>query len=98
MNTNIVIQIEPFQNFQQLKDSRDIKLAKSFDKLAEYKLNLEENSIISYIEKSEFFRNLIKKELNFDSRKYTEFIQVSIEILDSENLKAQLKDIKESLR
>ena len=98
MNTNIVIQIEPFQNFQQLKDSRDIKLAKNFDKLSQYKLNLEENSIISYIEKSEFFRNLIKKELNFDLRKYTEFIQVSIEILDSENLKVQLKDIKESLR
>ena len=98
MNTNIVIQIEPFQNFQCLKDSRDIKLAKNFDKLSEYKLNLEENSIISYIEKSEFFRNLIKKELNFDSRKYTEFIQVSIEILDFENLKVQLKDIKESLK
>ena len=46
MNTNIVIQIEPFQNFQGLKDSRDIKLAKNFDKLSEYKLNLEENSII----------------------------------------------------
>ena len=59
---------------------------------------MEENSIIKYIERSEFLREEIKKELNFDKRKYTEFIQVSIEILDSKNLKILLKDIKESLR
>ena len=52
LDTNIAIQIEPFQNFQNLKDSRDLKLAKSIEKLAKNNLNLEENSIIKYIEKT----------------------------------------------
>ena len=61
-------------------------------------MNFEENSIIRSIEKSEFLREEIKKELNFDQRKYIEFIQVSIDILDSKQLKILLKDIKENLR
>ena len=48
--------------------------------------------------KSDFIRKIIKKEINFDDRKFTEFIQVSSEILESENLKEQLKEVKETLK
>ena len=54
--------------------------------------------MIQYIMKSDFIRKIIKKEINFDERKFTEFIQVSSEILESENLKEQLKEVKETLK
>ena len=46
--------------------------------------------------KNDFIRKVIKEELNFETRKYKEFIQVSIEILESATLKDKLKEIKES--
>ena len=45
--------------------------------------------------KNDFIRKVIK-EINFENRKFKEFIQVSIEILESETLKNKLKEIKES--
>ena len=59
---------------QLLKNDRTIKLIKDFDKLKELNLNFEENSIMAYIEKSELIKKIIKEELNFDKRKYLEFI------------------------
>ena len=71
---------------------------KEYVRLKELNLNKEENSKIQYIMKSDFIRKIIKKEINFDDRKFTEFIQVSSEILESENLKEQLKEVKETLK
>ena len=47
------------------------------------KLNLKENSVMAYLEKAEFIKKIIKKELNFEDRKALEFIQVSTEMIDS---------------
>ena len=58
-------------------------MIKDFVRLKELSLNQEENSVIQFIIKNDFFRNNIKKELNFEARKFTEFIQVSSEILES---------------
>ena len=46
--------------------------------------------------KNDFIRKVIKEEIDFETRKYKEFIQISIEILESEALKDKLKEIKES--
>ena len=46
--------------------------------------------------KNDFIRKVIKEEIDFETRKFKEFIQVSIEILESETLKDKLKEIKES--
>ena len=46
--------------------------------------------------KKYFIRKIIKKEIDFETRKFTEFIQVSSEILESQNLKEQLKEVKET--
>ena len=46
--------------------------------------------------KNDFIRKVIKEEIYFENRKFKEFIQVSIEILESETLKDKLKEIKES--
>ena len=46
--------------------------------------------------KNDFIRKVIKEEINFETRKFKEFIQVSIEIIKSETLKDKLKEIKES--
>ena len=46
--------------------------------------------------KNDFIRKVIKEEIDFENRKFKEFIQVSIEILESETLKDKLKEIKES--
>ena len=73
-------------------------MMKNYVRLKELNLNQEENSMIQYIMKSDFIRKIIKKEINFDDRKFTEFIQVSSEILESENLKEQLKEVKETLK
>ena len=46
--------------------------------------------------KNDFIRKVIKEELNFETRKYKEFIQISSDILESTTLKDKLKEIKES--
>ena len=46
--------------------------------------------------KNDCIRKVIKEEIDFETRKFKEFIQVSIEILESETLKDKLKEIKES--
>ena len=46
--------------------------------------------------KNDFIRKVIKEEIDFETRKFKEFIQVSIQILQSETLKDKLKEIKES--
>ena len=62
-------------------------MLKDFDRLKELNLNQEKNSVMQYILKNDFIRNIIKKEINFETRKFTEFIQVSSEILEYQNLK-----------
>ena len=51
-----------------------MKMIKYFDILKELNLNQEENSVIQYIIKNDFIRNIIKKEINFENRKFIEFI------------------------
>ena len=46
--------------------------------------------------KNNFIRKMIKEEIDFETRKYKEFIQISSEIIQSETLKDKLKEIKES--
>ena len=46
-------------------------------------LNQEENYLIQYIVKSDFIRNIIKKEVNFEERKFNEFIEISSEVLEN---------------
>ena len=58
-------------------------MLKDFDNLGELNLNQEENSVIQYIIKNDFIRNIIKKQINFEARKFKEFIEVSSEILES---------------
>ena len=98
LDTNIEIQIEPFQNFQNLKDSIDLKLAKSIEKLAKNNLNLEDNSIIKYIEKTEFFREKIKKRIKLYYKKIYRIYPNLYGNLRFLNLKILLKDIKENIR
>ena len=38
---------------------------------------------MAYLEKAEFIKKIIKKELKFEKRKTLEFIQVSTEMIDS---------------
>ena len=45
--------------------------------------------------KNDFNRKVIKEEIDFENRKYKEFIQISSEIIQSETLKNKLKEIKE---
>ena len=65
-----------------------MKLVKDFDKLKEFGLENSENQVIAYIKKIDFFRKVITDKLNFEERKSLEFIQVSTEMLENENLKA----------
>ena len=58
-------------------------MLKDFDNLKEWNLNQEENSVIQYIIKNDFIRNIIKKQIDFEARKFKEFIEVSSEILES---------------
>ena len=58
-------------------------MLKDFDNLKELNLNQEENSVIQYIIKNDFIRNIIKKPIDFEARKFKEFIEVSSEILES---------------
>ena len=69
---------------------------KDYLRLKEMNLNQEENYLIQYIIKSDFIRNIIKKEVNFEERKFNEFIEISSEVLENQNLKEQLKEVKET--
>ena len=51
------------------------------------KLNLKENSIMAYLEKAVFIKDIIMQKLNFEERKSTEFINVSTEIIEKDSLK-----------
>ena len=51
-----------------------MKLITDYIKLKELSLNSEENSVLQYIMKNDFIRKVIKEEINFENRKFKEFI------------------------
>ena len=53
----------------------------NYSRLNDLKLNLKENSIKAYYQKSELIKDIIKTELNFEQRKHIEIIEISVEIL-----------------
>ena len=55
-------------------------MIKNYIKLKRLCLDSEYNSIMEYITKNNLLRRVIKEELNFEERKFLEFIQVSVEI------------------
>ena len=55
-------------------------------RLKEMNLNQEENYLIQYIVKSDFIRNIIKKEVQFEEWKFNDFIEISSEVLEYQNL------------
>ena len=42
---------------------------------------------MAYLQKADFIKKIIKEELKFEERKAIEFINISTEIIEAENLK-----------